>query len=174
MITNIPKNAGQRATYTLSIPPLGTPMLNAVVTTVIVQFPSTGDFPRDLGTFLSCGVFVTSLNSKTFLSYKGLLDLPKSSAKLASSAYTAVTCTISDIYTLKIDVSTINQSIAGVITTASPLSQSASQWQHFVITGVANPEKYNSAGVFKVSYFNVNTLNWQLSSALVYSISKAP
>ncbi|KAL4505423.1 hypothetical protein ABPG72_002485 [Tetrahymena utriculariae] len=162
-IQNIPKNAGQAATYILTVPSLGQSQIGNVPSEVRITFPQN-DFGVNLGDNLSCGVYITQNDDKQFKTYKGILQLTQKSNPNKISNYFTLKCSVYQPYELVIDTSslTINQ------------INLAQLWQHWIIKNVYNPKQYNQKNQFHIQYNSQKQVLWDFQDTIIYFITKAP
>ncbi|KAL4456526.1 hypothetical protein ABPG74_000633 [Tetrahymena malaccensis] len=160
-ILNVPRNAGEKSTYAIGIPPQRIYSSTNAIDTVVLEFPS--NFASNLGHSLVCGVYFSlSKPTQDNFSYKKLLSTI--SQKEQDTNYYQLTCTI--ISPQKISFQ-IPQSLA-----FNTLSQN--NWVNWLIKNMVNPSQYEKLEGFKFTYFSQGAISWYFQGNILYQISSLP
>ncbi|KAL4505390.1 hypothetical protein ABPG72_002452, partial [Tetrahymena utriculariae] len=160
-ILNVPRNAGEKSTYALGIPPQRIYSTTTAIDTVVLEFPS--NFASNLGHNLVCGVYFSlSKPTQDNFSYKKLLSTI--SLKEIDPNYYQVPCEI--ISPQKISFK-ISQTLA-----FNQLSQN--NWVNWIIKNIVNPSQYEKLEEFKFTYFSQGAISWYFYGNILYLISYLP
>jgi hypothetical protein len=163
LLNNVPKNAGQRSFYVLSVAPVAS-ALAAPVVSASVFFPDA--FGAAVGgatddDALACGVVQAQVyDDDTWNDYQSLLALTTGSTLTRNGAaltYSPSPCALQD---------------SRVVQVPLPGSYNSSLWTHFVFTNVINPPAYDETDHFQIALQSADgATKWLFRQHLVYFLS---
>lgn len=180
LLDNVPKNAGQRAFYVLSVAPLANVNIgSAAAASASIFFPqqfSASVGGADADDALACGVVQTQTLDQSWHDYKSLLALSTSDGSapvtlVTSSSQQSTSSTVTLTYTpIKCTVPA-----SRVLAAPMPPGYNASLWTHFLLANVINPPAYDATDEFQIAVQDGNSATlWLFSGHLVYFLSQAP
>ncbi|EAR88763.2 hypothetical protein TTHERM_00259620 (macronuclear) [Tetrahymena thermophila SB210] len=160
-ILNVPRNAGEKSTYAIGIPPQRVYSTAAAIDTVVLEFPS--NFASNLGHSLVCGVYFSLLKpTQDNFSYKKLLSTI--SQKEIDLNYFQIPCVIISPQKISFKISQNLQ--------FNQLSQN--NWVNWIIKNIVNPSQYEKLEGFKFTYFSQGSISWYFQGNILYQISYLP